>query len=177
MTLFNDLKLDKFLPDKLFFLTIKNPKWQRMDKVRKHVAKVSKVFIIVREPNVIADGHHYHILFRSKQTPRKNWFRKGVHMNLREYGKFGSLTRNELKRSSAPTAEIHFSRALINSIPDPELAATLMSEYKQNRILREIKALDDRSAKLKQVLVCLKYMSKTFTSGLAERYVDYYIHI
>lgn len=170
-----DLDIKHLLPEKLFFFTVKDTKWQKMDKVRKHILKISKWFVIVREENKATSGYHFHALFRSKDAPKRNWFRRGVHMNLRQYGKFGSMTQSP-GPVQRPPIDISFSQNEIIGIADEKIQHDLMRQLTIDRAMNSIHRMDAMLKKEAQARRCLAYMSKALTP-ISSRYTDYYIKL
>lgn len=85
---------DHFLNGDIRFLTLKGPpdkkKYQSINTVDKLCRKVAKTFIIVREANKKTSGYHFHAILKLRTIPKKNWFIKGVHMNLQRVGTYCS---------------------------------------------------------------------------------------
>lgn len=71
----------------LRMLTVKSPKYQTIEKMRKMCLKVSNTFFIVREKNKKSDGYHFHALLKMASEPKKSWYKKGVHINLLKVGR------------------------------------------------------------------------------------------
>ncbi len=69
---------------KLHFLTIKSHKLneQKIGYASGKLRKISKDFILVREPNKRVPGYHFHALLQLTKSPSKSWYKKGLHIKM-----------------------------------------------------------------------------------------------
>ncbi len=79
---------DVFAGAPCLFITIRYPegKEKGISSVTKLCLKLSKTLIVVRERNKKTEGFHYHALVKNAVYPKKTWFKKGVHMNVKRVG-------------------------------------------------------------------------------------------
>ena len=77
--------------------------------------KISGTYIIIREKNKVGNGYHFHALFTAKTAPKRNWFRKGVHINICELGKKLNMTQKLPKTMPNPVWNPSYAEIL--SIP------------------------------------------------------------
>lgn len=77
-----------FMKGDIRFLTLRGhkSKEQRIGYVNDLLRKISSTYLIVREKNHSNDGFHFHAIVKVHTVPKKAWYRKGVHMNLKRVG-------------------------------------------------------------------------------------------
>lgn len=69
------------------FFTVKGEgKYQKIDTIDRLCRKISRTYVVVREANKKSVGYHFHALLKDCKKPPKNFFKKGVHMNLQKVG-------------------------------------------------------------------------------------------
>lgn len=77
-----------FMKGDIRFLTLRGhkAKEQKIGYVNDLLRKISRTYLIVRERNRQKDGYHFHAIVKVVKVPKKTWYRKGVHMNLKRVG-------------------------------------------------------------------------------------------
>lgn len=147
----------------LYFLTLKGPKdiHNKIDFTIKKCKKISKTFVIVREPNKTTPGYHFHALIKATEEPPKRWYSKGVHMNMKRVGKSSINIGMNLNPPIQLYTDKHFAEGHFTSEKYTEVVEQkLMEVFHANHI------------RLNHVDRLLTYMSKTL--DLPMQYTDYY---
>lgn len=149
-------------------LTLKHENYQNIDKVAKHVKKISDTFFLVREKNKKDVGYHYHAILVVKKEPPRSWFRKGVHIHLTKLGRF----TQDLKGFVPPIPEMN-SRDIseVNSHDPQEAEAILIDKVARQTYLK----FQKKEQRLKYVRGVIKYLTKEFINPI--QYVDYVYQI
>uniref|UniRef100_UPI004047D0B4 hypothetical protein n=1 Tax=Polynucleobacter sp. TaxID=2029855 RepID=UPI004047D0B4 len=124
--------------------------------------KVAKTYIIVREANKKTTGYHFHAILKLHTIPKKNWFIKGVHMNLQRVGSYCGNYPYGL--SQLETLEY------LHAYP---MATPEVFEEKQDNLIN--KRADTSQRLYDHVGRVLKYMSKDLE--FPAQYTDYIISI
>ncbi len=159
-----------FVKKTVRFLTLKGIKdsYQDMDKVCKHVKKISNTFLIVRERNKRTEGFHFHAILLLAKEPHKGWYKKGLHLNLQKLSTAVAKQRGNVGMCMQPP--------LVGGRDIKD--ATDLKELKEIQGVVEDQVIDDvikRSVagrRLKEHIVrCLRYMSKELEFPI--QYYDY----
>lgn len=157
---------DYFLNGDIRFLTLKGPpdnkKLQNINNIDKMCKKVAKTYIIVREANKKTSGYHFHAILKLHTVPKKNWFIKGVHMNLQHIGAYCSNYPYALSQLES-LDYLHF-------VPE---AKPEVYDAKEANLLN--KRTDTSQRLYDHVHRVLKYMSKELE--FPAQYTDYIISI
>lgn len=74
-----------FTLPRLVFVTVKSQSmaYQKIGKINDMLRRVATHYFIVREKNKQNDGFHFHALVSLRKDMKPNWFRKGVHINVK----------------------------------------------------------------------------------------------
>lgn len=164
-----------FCRQKAYFLTLKGsqPKYQKMDTIRKMLAKVSNNYIVVREPNKATTGYHFHAIFRSSGKPKKNWFRKGVHMHLKELNtERVHLNQPNSEGRRLPPPNFTPTNYEISMAPDAETERYLVLE--RSKALENAHFQQQKNEDFLHFTIAntIKYMQKNLTTS-SRLYHDY----
>lgn len=151
----------------LRFLTIRDPrgkKFQRVQQVSKHLQKISKTYLIVREKNKQNDYYHFHALVKVDTPPTKNWFRKGVSFQLKKVGKPDKPLAVIPENTVITQRELHEMRS-----EGMEAEAT---EIRERQVLDRVMDTGLKSiSRKKHVDRLLTYMGKEMKDPI--QYIDY----
>jgi len=55
-----------------------------MDTINKMCKSISNNYFITREKNHKSEGYHFHAIVLESTPPRKQWFKKGVHIHYQQ---------------------------------------------------------------------------------------------
>lgn len=166
MEVIASLRLQSYNNKDVRFLTVKHHTIQTVGKVHDLCRKVSDEHFIVREKNKKTEGYHFHAFMIMKKEPTKQWFKKGVHMNLLKIGKRQDNVGMVLPLPGLTSSEL--AEAIHH---EPAYALKV-----ENDLILHSKRLFLKGSLRK--LHCdkvLSYMSKDL-SGEAVHFVDYLYH-
>lgn len=138
--------------------------------------KISNNFIVTRESNKATAGYHFHALFRTKDYPKKSWFKKGVHIHIKEVGRRNGLLEYKCPKRYPPPLNTTPSIGEIITAPSREIERDLLLE--RARCLQKLyfeKGLREE-ARAEHALSVLKYIGKELTP-ISEYYKDFIIVI
>lgn len=159
---------NQFITGNVQFLTVRGhqPKHQKIEFIRKMCAKIANTYLIVREKNKKGNsGYHFHVILKQVNKPNKSWFKKGLHINLKQ-------VRAKLYLSSHT-----FSDRELNTMAfeDGEKGHTIINQLKNeknvDREKRALKKLPLTSVDRTSVRKILNYMSKE--AYMPIQYQDY----
>lgn len=155
---------------RLHFITVKGSteRQHKIGYMHDLLRKVSDTYYIVREPNIIADGYHFHALVSiNKDYIEKKWYRKGVHIHVE------ALCKGKANIPQSFEEELYRKYGGVDE--DDPFGDNMTFLQKQILDIRhaacqKIRILENRDKKKTDVGRVLSYMSKTHPT---ERYVDY----
>lgn len=151
-----------FLSSRCYFLTLRHPDEKKgINFVDKLVNKVSKTYIIVRERNKTQEGFHFHAIMKMSSLPKKNWFIKKVHMNIKPIGNHvptvpSLFTDSDINDAQATDGGEEWVEHMIENQADRRFQRVLLKPTSQN------------DTHVRRVLC---YMSKDLDMPI--QYVDY----
>lgn len=148
-----DIRLCTFKSD-----DIKNINW-----ADSRLRLVSDRYLIIRESNNQRAGYHYHAIARFVREPKKIWYRKGIHTDIRKIDKY------ELQVGDTPPERMDFSRKeLTTTLCPEEITEEIMEKQKEEN---DLKKLVRNRRRYQHVSRVISYITKELQ--VQQQYVTY----
>lgn len=159
-----------------FLFTIKSDKkiYQNINKIDKMISKISKTYIITRERNKKTAGYHFHAVFRADSAPKPGWFKKGIHMNLKEIGYKKDHKNTPPKKVPLILPSIPWEE--ISNIPDEEMRVRYINDYNNERLYQYFRNEMKKELKNRDINNVLCYICKEITQNSLQ-YRDYIVKL
>lgn len=172
---------------RLAFVTLRgiksNPRHQTIGWANDFCKRLANHWFVVREPDVIGNGYHFHALVSVKHEKLKaDLFRKGVHTHIQYLSDHTQAKLTGQSRLTIPdTAEdaMHYTydkySEKIFGISSDELSDSQKSQIdKIIKARQKFKSIENSVRKQSDIERVLAYMFKTDPDT---QYVDYILHV
>lgn len=183
----DEVKATFFKMPRLAFVTLRgiksNPRHQTIGWANDFCKRLADHWFVVREPDVIGHGYHFHALVSVKHEKLKaDHFRKGVHTHIRYLSDHTQAVLTGQRRLCIPeTSEdaMHYTYDKYSEKIFGISSADLSSEQKSqiDKILKakqKFKSVENSVRKNSDIDRVLAYMVKTDPHT---QYVDYILHV
>lgn len=143
---------------------------QQIGFVADKCRKVSKTYFIVKEKNKDQPGYHFHALLKLDKKPSRGWYKKNVHMYMKQLGTCTCICDGESVGEGIVNPAPSLTSITQNDVYEAD--GKLDEEYSMQQLDRMLATADKQVRHKKDLDRVVNYMFKEYQSTHTQ-YRDY----